>query len=458
MERTAIILAAGEGTRMKSKLHKVLHPLCGKAMIDYPVEVVRQLGVEKTVVVVGHAAQSVREHLGSGAEFAVQDPATGWGTGHAVMCARPALEGRQGLVYILAGDMPLLQAEDLQKLGQAVEEGAAGAMLTAVAADPTGYGRVLRDETGAVRAIVEHRDCTPEQRKVCEINASVYCFRLDKLLSALPRLKNENNQHEYYLTDVVGILCGDGDRVLPVTVSMESCMGVNDRAQLSQVERVLRRRINENWMRSGVRLIDPEATYIDADVRIGRDTTIYPGCVLQGETQVGEDCTLYPNCRLNNARVGDGSTVESSVLLNCSVGCGTTVGPNAYLRPGAQVGDHCRIGDFVEIKNSVIGDGTKVSHLTYVGDADLGKGINLGCGVVFSNYDGKNKYRSSVGDGAFIGCNVNLVSPVHVGEDAYIAAGSTITKDVPAGALAIARSRQGNLSGWVEARKAEGKL
>jgi bifunctional UDP-N-acetylglucosamine pyrophosphorylase/glucosamine-1-phosphate N-acetyltransferase len=458
MDQTAIILAAGEGTRMKSKVHKVLHPLCGRALVDYPLRAAAALGVEKTVVVVGHAADSVRAHLAGRAVFAVQDPATGWGTGHAVMSAREHLEGRKGLVYILAGDMPLLEGEDLMGLKAAVEAGAAGAMLTARAEDPAGYGRVLRDGTGAVRAIVEDRDCDPAQRAVKEVNAAIYCFRVEKLLAALPRLKNENSQGEYYLTDVVGILRGDGERVVPVEIPMERCMGVNDRAQLAQAARAMRRRINNRLMRAGVTLIDPEATYIDDTVVIGQDTTVYPGCTLMGETVIGEGCTLYPNCRMENARVGDGTTVESSVLLNCAVGSATTVGPNAYLRPQTRVGDHCRIGDFVEIKNSVIGNGTKVSHLTYVGDADLGERINLGCGVVFSNYDGKKKYRADVGDDAFIGCNVNLVAPVHVEAGAYIAAGSTITKDVPAGALAIARSRQANLNGWVAARKAEGKL
>lgn len=457
MNRTAIILAAGEGTRMKSKVHKVLHTICGKAMVDYPVDAVRQLGVECPVVVVGHAAESVREHLDGRAVFAVQDKSTGWGTGHAVMSAQDQIP-QEGLVFILAGDMPLLQAEDLQKMQSAVEAGAAGAMLTAIAENPTGYGRVMRDETGAVQAIVEHRDCTPEQLKVQEVNASVYCFRADALLSALPRLKNENNQHEYYLTDVVGILRGDGERIEPVVVPMENCMGVNDRVQLAQAAKVMQRRINERHMRAGVTIIDPEQTYIEENVVIGQDTVVYPGCTLQGNTVIGADCTLYPNCRMSNAAIGDGTTVENSVLLDCSVGSHTTVGPNAYLRPKAHVGDHCRIGDFVEIKNANIGNGTKVSHLTYVGDADLGENINLGCGVVFSNYDGKKKYRSTVGDNAFIGCNVNLVSPVHVQADAYIAAGSTITEDVPAGALAIARERQSNREGWVDTRKSEGKL
>ena len=457
MNTTAIILAAGEGTRMKSKVHKVLHTLCGRAMVDYPIRTVRALGVERPVVVVGHAAECVRAHLSDAVDFAVQDKSTGWGTGHAVMSAQPFIPA-DGLVFILAGDMPLLRVTDLERMRDAVETGAAGAMLTAVAGDPTGYGRVLRDETGAVSAIVEHRDCTAEQLGVKEINASVYCFRASVLLSALPSIGNDNNQHEYYLTDVVSILRADGLRIEPIVVPMEDCMGINDRVQLSQATKVMQRRINERLMRAGVTIIDPDHTYIEDAVTIGQDTVVHPGCTLQGDTVIGSDCTLLPHCRMSNAVVGDATTVEASVLIDCRVGSHTTVGPNAYLRPKACVGNHCRIGDFVEIKNSNIGDGTKVSHLTYVGDADLGKNINLGCGVVFSNYDGKRKYRATVGDGAFIGCNVNLVSPVAVQAGAYIAAGSTITEDVPGGALAIARERQRNLEGWVEARKAEGKL
>ena len=457
MESTAIILAAGEGTRMKSKRHKVLHKLCGREMVEYALRAAQEAGVERPVVVIGHAAEAVREHLQGRVDFAVQDRATGWGTGHAVMSAGAYLSGA-GKVYILAGDMPLLTGADLLSLGEAVEAGAAGAMLTAVLPDPTGYGRVLRGADGAVERIVEQRDCTPEQAAVREVNASVYCFRADALRAALPLLRNENAQKEYYLTDVVGILREAGERVAAVEAPAEHCMGVNDRVQLAAAEKVLRRRINENLQRAGVTLIDPERTYIDDGVEIGADTVVYPGCVLQGATRVGEDCTLLPNSRMQDAVLADGVTVEASVLLQCEVGAGTTVGPNAYLRPGTRIGEHCRIGDFVEIKNSTIGDRTKVSHLTYVGDADLGERINLGCGVVFSNYDGKKKYRCTVGDDAFIGCNVNLVAPVTVEAGAYVAAGSTITKDVPAGALAIARSRQGNLAGWVEARKAAGKL
>lgn len=457
MKTTAIILAAGEGTRMKSGLHKVLHKLCGQEMVDYALHAAEEAGVERPVVVVGHAAEAVREHLKDRAAFALQDKTTGWGTGHAVLSARDFLP-QEGLIYVLAGDMPLLTGEDLLSLARPVEQGAAAALLTAALPDPTGYGRVLRDADGMVARIVEQKDCTKEEAAVREVNASVYCFRASALLYALPRITNDNAQKEYYLTDTVAILRAAGERVAAVETAAEHCMGVNDRVQLAQCEAVLRRRINEGHLRAGVTMIDPERTYIEAGVEIGRDTVIYPGCVLQGKTRVGENCTLLPNCRLCGAVVGDNVTVESSVLLQCEVGEGTSVGPNAYLRPGTHVGAHCRIGDFVEIKNSVIGDGTKVSHLTYVGDADLGKRINLGCGVVFSNYDGKHKYRCTVGDDAFIGCNVNLVAPVAVAAGAYVAAGSTITKDVPEEALAIARSRQANLKGWAAARRAEGKL
>lgn len=458
MDIMAIILAAGEGTRMKSKTHKILHTLCGRAMIDYSVDAFKELGVDQPIVVIGHAADSVREHLGTQVQFAVQDKATGWGTGHAVMSAIPLLQGKKGLVYVLGGDMPLVRADALQQMGEAVQNGVACAMLTAIADDPAGYGRILRDEKGDVSAIVEQRDCTPEQKQVREICSLGFCFDIEKLLTVLPRLSRNNNQNEYYLTEAVEILRADNERVVPIVIPMEDSLGVNDRVQLADCTKVLQHRINQRLMYSGVTLIDPASSYIDDTATVGADTVIYPNCVLQGNTRIGSDCVIYSNCRMSNAVVGDGSTVESSVLTDCQVGNHTTVGPNAYLRPKTVVGDHCRIGDFVEVKNSNIGNGTKVSHLTYVGDADLGERINLGCGVVFSNYDGKSKYRSTIGDDAFIGCNVNLISPVNVAADSYIAAGSTITQDVPAQALAIARSKQTNLTGWVKKRREDGKL
>ena len=457
MEAAAIVLAAGAGTRMKSKKPKVVHEVLGKPLVRWVVDAAHEAGISRVATVVGHERQQVEPLVEADTDVVVQPERRG--TADAVAVCAEALAGFDGSLVVLSGDCPLITADTIRRLVDMREQAdAAVVVLTMELENPYGYGRIVRDRVGAVERIVEQKDCTPAQAQVREVNASVYCFRIPALLSALPRLKNDNAQGEYYLTDVVAILRGDGERIAAVETAAEHCMGVNDRVQLAQAEAALRRRINEALMRGGVTMIDPERTYVDAGVKIGRDAVVYPGCVLQGATRVGEGCTLLPNCRLLDAVVGDNATVESSVLLSCAVGAGTTVGPNAYLRPGTRVGAHCRIGDFVEIKNSTIGDGTKVSHLTYVGDADLGEGINLGCGVVFSNYDGKSKYRCTVGDRAFIGCNVNLVAPVTVEADAYVAAGSTVTKDVPAGALAIARSRQANLAGWVAARKAEGKL
>ncbi len=453
---TAVILAAGQGTRMKSKTHKVLHKVCGRELIDYAVELARSAGAEKPIVVVGFGAEEVKAHLEGRAVFATQDP-NSWGTGAAARAAAELLPD-EGLVFLMAGDAPLFRKESMQELKAAVEAGAACALLAAVMDDPFGYGRVVRDEEGFVRALVEENEADEEQKKIREVNVSLYCIRTRALKKALPLLPLHEKKGEYYLTDIVPILSGMGEKIAAVRCAAEDSFGVNDRVQLAQAEKIVRRRILERHMRDGVTIIDPDSTYIEADVVIGRDSVIYPGCILQGRTVLDEEVTLLQNCRLNNASVGRGTTVESSTLLDCRVGENTTVGPNAYLRPNTNVGSHCRVGDFVEIKNSTIGDGTKVSHLTYVGDADLGKNINLGCGVVFSNYDGKTKHRCVVEDDAFIGCNVNLVAPVHIGQGAYVAAGSTIVRDVEPMALSIARQQQRDISGWVQARKAAGKL
>lgn len=454
MKTRALILAAGEGKRMRSDTPKALHGLCGRTLAEWALDAVRAVD-ERPVLIVGHGRQAVMDALHGRAEFAVQ--AEQRGTGHAVMTARDHIDANTA-VTVAAGDMPLLCAGTVRALSEGVtRDGWDAMMLTALADDPAGYGRVVRDGAGRVTGIVEHRDATPEQLAIRETNASVYCFRGDLLLSCLDRLTCENDQREYYLTDVVGLLVRDGRRVGTLRCSPEEAMGVNDRSQLAAAGAVLRRRINEGHLRAGVTIHDPRSVYIDAGVTIGRETVIYPGNVLEAGTAVGSACTLYPNNRIRASRVGDGATVESSVLLEAEVGEGTAIGPFAYLRPGSRVGAGCRIGDFVEIKNARIGDGTKVSHLTYVGDADVGGNVNVGCGAVFVNYDGHAKHRTTVGDGAFIGCNTNLVAPVTVGDGAYTAAGSTITQDVPADALAIARCRQTNKEGWARRRRSQYK-
>ncbi|MBC8529966.1 bifunctional UDP-N-acetylglucosamine diphosphorylase/glucosamine-1-phosphate N-acetyltransferase GlmU [Christensenellaceae bacterium NSJ-44] len=453
MDVKTLIMAAGAGTRMKSELPKVLHKVCGRSLVEWVLCAAGEVSDEKPVAIIGHGAEQVRAHLEGRAQFAVQ--AERKGTGHAVMMARDYIADGKGYTLILAGDMPLIGGETLRALCQQTQDaGAAVTLLTAKLSDPTGYGRVLRDGEGNVKGIVEQKDATPEQLAVCEVNASVYCFETEKLLWALNRIDDNNAQHEYYLTDTIGLLVADGQKVAAYcTDDFTQCMGVNTRAQLAEAGEILRRRINHAWMVAGVTILDPNATYIDAQVRIGVDTVIYPGNILEGETVIGSGCTLLQNNRISGSRVGDGAQVQSSVLLDCAVGAHTQVGPFAYLRPKANVGQGCRVGDFVELKNANIGDGTKISHLTYVGDSDVGERVNLGCGVVFVNYDGQVKQRCTVGNDAFIGCNVNLVAPVKVEDGAYIAAGSTITEDVPGDALAIARCRQTVKAGWAAQKR-----
>lgn len=447
----ALILAAGEGTRMKSGLSKVLHPVCGRPLIDWALHAAAAVDPQP-VVIVGYGRDRVMEHLQGRARFAVQ--AEQLGTGHAVMMAREYLQGFRGAVVVMAGDMPLIRGETIRALVERVEAGAAVALLSAMAEEPFGYGRILRDGTGAVRGIVEERDATDAQRAIREVNASVYAFRCEQLLSVLDQLTANNAQRQYYLTDAVHMLIQKGERAEVLTLSnMDQCAGINDRLQLAEADRAMRLRINGEHMQNGVTIIDPYTTYIGPDVTIDRDAVIYPGNVLEGHTAIGPGAVLYPNNRLVDATVGAGSTVESSLLERCTVGENVTIGPNAHLRPGAQLADRVRVGNFVEIKNATVGAGSKVSHLTYVGDGDVGAGVNVGCGVVFVNYDGASKHRSTVGDNVFIGCNTNLVAPVQVGDGAYIAAGTTVTEDIPADALCIGRSRQSVKPGWAKTRK-----
>lgn len=450
MQQTRVmIMAAGEGKRMKSSLAKVLHQVHGRPMIDWVLDAARTADPHP-VVIVGHGREQLTGRL-AGVDIAVQQEQKG--TGHAVMMARDFIPS-QGYVVVMAGDMPLLKGETIARLVEAArQEGAKACVLTAVLPDATGYGRVIRDEAGRVCCIVEHRDASEQQRQVREINTSVYCFDAQSLAWGLERLDNHNDQKEYYLTDVIGLLVKQGEKVTAMVADAEESAGVNDRVQLAQAGCVMGLRIAREHMLRGVELVDPERTYIEKDVEIGRDTLIYPDNYLQAGTVIGEGCVLYPGNRISQTRMGDGCRAEASVMEQAQVGAGCQIGPFAYLRPGTQVGPGCRIGDFVEIKNANIGHDTKVSHLSYVGDADVGSHVNVGCGTVFVNYDGQRKQRSQVGDGAFIGCNSNLVAPVTVGEGAYTAAGSTITEDVPDGALAIARSRQENKPGWVQKRR-----
>ncbi len=450
-----IIMAAGEGTRMKSRLPKVLHRVCGRPIIDYILDGANAVSKNLPILVIGHGADQVVEHIGDKALYAKQERRLG--TGHAVMMAAPYIEGKDGYVVVLAGDTPLIRGETLNSMIEyTIDGGYSAVALSAKVDDATGYGRIIRTPNGDFDRIVEHKDATEAERTIDEINASMYCFRIDSLLSSLDSLSSANAQGEYYLTDTLTIIKDKGEKVGVYCLDdYTEILGVNTRGQLSYADRMMRYRINNFHMEEGVTIIDPHNTYISPYVKIGEDTVIYPGNVLEGKTKIGRGCTLYPNNRICNSQVGDGSTSESSVILDSIIGAHTYIGPFAYIRPGSQIGDNVKIGDFVEIKNSKIGDETKVAHLSYVGDATVGRNVNIGCGAVFVNYDGYVKHRTEVGDNAFIGCNVNLVAPVTVEDNTFVAAGSTITDNVPEDALAIARSRQVNKEGWVSKRRHE---
>ncbi len=442
----AVILAAGEGKRMYSKRPKVLHELCGKAMVEHVVGCAREAGASETVVVVGHGAAEVRDKL-AGVKFVYQEQQLG--TGHAVMQAESFITS--GDVLVLYGDTPLLTSETISKMYKAHKQGNCHAtVLTADFEDPYNYGRIIRDAEGNVAAIVEERDADSEQKKIREINSGIYLFDGPSLKEALKGLKNDNDQKEYYLTDAIKILNEKNLNVRAFKIeNSEEIMGVNNRLQLSQAVSIMTKRILEKHMLSGVTITDPANTYIEAGVKIERDVTILPGCILKGSAYVEEDAIIGPYTTISDSHVGKGAHIQNSVVLESRIGEGTTVGPFAYLRPGNVIGRHAKIGDFVEMKNSNFGDHSKASHLTYVGDGDVGSGVNLGCGVVFVNYDGKKKHRTKVEDNSFVGCNVNLVAPVVVGKNSYIAAGTTVTRSVPEESLAIGRARQENIEGWV---------
>ena len=445
----AVILAAGQGTRMKSKLYKVLHPVCGKPMVEHVVDHIQTLDVDRIVTVVGHGAELVKETLGEKSEYVLQ--AEQLGTAHAIQQAEPILGELEGTTLVVCGDTPLIRPETMQALfAHHAAENAKATILTAVAETPTGYGRILRNVDGQVAQIVEQKDATEEQKLVTEINTGTYCFDNKALFEALKLVGNDNAQGEYYLPDVIEILQQQGEIVSAfVTGDFDETLGVNDRFALSQAEELMRARINERHMRNGVTIINPATTHISADAIIGSDTVLLPGVIIEGKTVIGEDCKIGPNSHIVNSEIGNGTTIHSSVVLNSTVGHETAVGPFAHLRPDSTLGDHVKIGNFVEVKKSTLGDNTKVSHLSYIGDAEIGQNVNIGCGSITVNYDGKNKFKTTIEDDVFVGCNSNLVAPITIGAGSFIAAGSTITKEVPGDALAIARARQENKLGYV---------
>ena len=449
MYKCALILAAGQGKRIKSDLPKVLHKVCGKEMVNHVIDTLRKENIEDINVIIGKGADLVKENTKSrNISYSLQEEQLG--TGHAVKCAIDFLKGKRGTVAIFNGDAPLITEETIEELFKTHKEnGNSATILTSILNDASGYGRIIR-KGNEVLKIVEHKDCNDEELKVKEINSGMYCFEIESLVECLGNLSNNNSQGEYYLTDVIGMLKEKNEKVGALVISYEETLGVNSRVQLAEVEAVLRKRINNKHLENGVTIIDPNTTYIGIDVEIGQDTIIYPGNVLEGNTVIGKNCVLYPNSRINNSVIGESVDIQSSVILESKIGNQTTVGPFAYIRPESIIGNNVRVGDFVEIKKSTIGNNTKVSHLTYVGDAEVGEGCNFGCGTVTVNYDGKNKNKTIIGNNSFIGCNTNLISPVTVEDNTYIAAGSTITNNVKSGELAVARAKQRNIQGWVD--------
>lgn len=445
-ELKVVILAAGAGTRMKSKVPKVIHKILDKTMVDYVIDASRKAGAEKVCVIIGHQSAMVKAIIGEDVSYAVQKEQLG--TGHAVMQAKDFI-GNDGNVVILCGDTPLISEETIRELNKKhTEEDNSVTMISASTLNPKGYGRVVRvnDEFDK---IIEEKDATDEQRLITEINTGIYIFKASSLNTAFDNLSNNNSQNEYYLTDCLEIIKNNGGKVgVMISENDSEFLGVNTKLQLSQAAKIMKNRINEKLMLDGVTIEDPENTYIGIDVEIAPDTVILPGTCIEGKTKIGTDCLIGPNSRIVSSVINDGVIIQQSTVVNSSIDNYSTVGPFAYLRPNSKIGEHVKIGDFVEIKNSTIDDGTKVSHLTYVGDSDVGKGVNFGCGTVTVNYDGKNKFRTTIKDNAFIGCNTNLVAPVVVEENSYIAAGSTITKDVPEDGLSIARAQQVNKPLW----------
>jgi bifunctional UDP-N-acetylglucosamine pyrophosphorylase/glucosamine-1-phosphate N-acetyltransferase len=449
-----VILAAGKGTRMKSDLPKVMHPVCGLPMVLWPVAAAQAAGVAKIVVVVGPDSP-VPGVLPNGIEVAVQETAKG--TGDAVRAAADALAAADPVV-VLSGDVPLVDAQLVNRLldhHRASE--AAMTVGTARLDDPSGYGRIVRGEDDQLERIAETKvdgDANANELAIREVNSGIYAFERAALLDALDKITADNAQGEYYLPDVIPVLRQRGLRVESFDLeSPEYMYGVNDRVDLARVEAIWRRRIVGHHQRAGVTIVDPESTWIEGDVKIGADTTILPGTSLRGQTEIGAHCEVGPHSTLTDARLRDGARATHSYLLDCEVGPGATVGPFAYLRPGAQLGEQAKAGSFVEIKNSRIGDGAKVPHLSYVGDAEVGDRSNLGAGTITANYDGFEKHRTVIGAGVRTGVHTSFVAPVIVGDGAYTAAGSVITRDVPADALAVARSRQSVVEGYAKRKR-----
>ena len=450
MQTYAIILAAGQGTRMKSKLYKVLHPVCGKPMVKHVLEQTEALQAHPIVTIVGCGAEQVKDALGTRSLFVLQENQLG--TAHAVLQAEEVLGCLEGITFVVCGDTPLITSETMSKLRDLhIRNQAKATVLTAIAKDPTGYGRVIRTQEGLVKKIVEHKDANSEERAIREINTGIYCFDNQLLFKYLKSVKNENTQGEYYLPDVIELMKADQ---LPIAAYIAEdfyeTLGVNDRIALSKAEQIMQARILRRHMHNGVTIINPQQTVIGADVSIGEDTVIQPSCVLTGQTEIGKDCVIGPNTEIVDCKIGSYSVIKHSACYDSKVGEQVQIGPFAHLRPKSILADTIKIGNFVEIKASSLEYGSKVSHLSYIGDSEIGKNVNIGCGSITVNYDGKNKFKTVVQDNVFIGCNSNLIAPVTIGEGAFVAAGTTVTSDVPEKSLTIARIPQVDKPGYMK--------
>ena len=455
VDAQVVILAAGQGTRMKSSLPKVLHRVAGRSMVEHVLRTAGSLSPATITLVVGHGAEAVQLALEGrqGLQFALQVPQLG--TGHALRQAEPLLAGRAGTLVLLSGDVPLLSASTLRRLLDTHQAaGAAATVLTAVVERPYGYGRIIRTG-GRIARIVEEQDASAAQRRVREINSGIYAFDVAPLFDALRTIAARNVQGEYYLTDVIAVY---RRRKLPVETLIvddpREIRGVNSRSELAEVSAVMRQNKNEELMAAGVTLVDPATTYIDPDVEVGADTVIHPGVVIQGHSRIGSGCEIHAYVRIADSELADRVTIHNFCLLvGARVAAGAVVGPFAHLRPATVVGPGARVGNFVELKKTTLGAGSKASHLSYLGDATIGANVNVGAGTITCNYDGQQKHETVIEDDAFIGSDTQLIAPVRVGKGAYVGAGSSITADVPPGALGIARGRQTNVEGWAAERK-----
>lgn len=456
----AIILAAGEGTRMKSNISKVMHRIVNKTLLEYVLEASIEAGIEENIAIVGKNEDQVKEYFKEKLIYRKQNIGKDfpYGTGYAVMQAVDLI-GDEDSIAILSGDVPLIRPSTLRALMEFHNEKDNDAtVLSAIIDDPTGYGRIVKDDKGNFVKIVEDRDCTSEEKKIKEFNSGIYVFNGAKLKDALKKLDMDNSQGELYVTDVFSILKREEGRIDSFLLDdLEEVYGINSKVQLSEAEEIMRKRINTFYMEEGVILENPSTITIEKGVEIGKDTKIESNVKILGKTKIGEDCLIGSGSQVEDSTLGNNIIIKSSFVEKSSIEDYTDIGPFAHIRPNSKLGRQVHIGNFVEIKNASLGDYTKAGHLAYVGDADLGSKINVGCGVIFVNYDGKNKFRSKVEDGAFVGSNANIVAPVHIEKEAYIAAGSTITRDVEAGDLAIERARQKNIAGYVEKKKEKEK-